>query len=807
MNPKLRGSAAVILLVTGIGGIAVALALRLVDQASGIADTVGVLITALAFLYSRRPDPVSPETLIQHLRAETLGALRHDAQERGLLRPELLPVRLRSRNGDDAWPEPRAAVWSATDFQDHAAGLVTATDGHRRLIVLGPAGAGKSTTAVMMALGLLARGYLPILLKATTWDPYHTAFADWVAKEVVLGRGVRYEHDRGLCQALSDHERTVFLIDGFDASTAHTRRALERLEKEAPHDRHLVLFARGDRIAAPPHYTVHTLMPPKPKAVYKYLRQLAGRLETEDRWRPVLDRVRRGAPDEVTGLLSNPLFLSLARRACADAGDADGDLDPGRLVALVMGKGRAAAEKRLLNEFVSTVMRGRFGTARARRWLGNLAAMLRRRVGGRVAWWQVYTEVPAAVPAVAAGLVLLPAYQLALVMPLGLTRGLAIGLAAGVVLGLLRGVRPSWRAIALAGITASAGVLGIGLAGLPALIPADEPVLPYVIGDTVELGTAFVLTLACRPLLIRRSPLPVLTRLLVPGRVVAAFAVALVACGSASACLVAEWSGARFPLVGGFVAIVVSMGTGTGIATLAARVMAGDLAAPPMPARIVPRLTTALGSPLPYLLRAFPPTVLIGVMAGLTGMVRISLDYGMQIVIVFGLVLGVPVALVIGVLNWLAQPLEDPSAATATTIRRNDGLAAISCVVAIALAATAGILILQGPGQALIAEVQNAPGFHVQPWQGVLFGLTLGVVLASLRTASPAVLVGHVWLAARSAFPWRMQRFLDTLHERGLLRNTGPYYEFSHTLLAEVLDDDTSRTPSTVTPRPADPRG
>ncbi|MEU6717322.1 hypothetical protein ABZ897_38155, partial [Nonomuraea sp. NPDC046802] len=82
--------------------------------------------------------------------------------------------------------------------------------------------------------------------------------------------------------------------------------------------------------------------------------------------------------------------------------------------------------------------------------------------------------------------------------------------------------------------------------------------------------------------------------------------------------------------------------------------------------------------------------LLIGVMAGATGMWRQDVPYGVQIMIVFGFVLGLPIALVVGTVNWLTQPLPDTSAATARTIQRNDRWAAVSSIAAVALVATAG---------------------------------------------------------------------------------------------------------------------
>ncbi|MET8988204.1 hypothetical protein ABZW49_22380 [Nonomuraea wenchangensis] len=792
MSAKARRWVKILLLVTAAVAIAVAVALQKIDMMDGLAGIAALFLTLLGFVTSPRQRPVSTADLCERLRTELESVLNRDAQVRGLLRPELLPVRLLDRNGRDAWRGAGGPVWTASEFQRHAAGLVTgAAPG--RMIVYGPPSSGKSTMALMMALGLLSEGYVPLLLKGSSWDPERDSFADWFDTEVSSVLGPAYECKGNLYEMLGPKAHIVVMIDDFEALAAHAEQAVKRLERDALHSRPLILFARSGTIdpsVLPARYTVRTLAPPKPDLLRKHLRQLVGRSAADGRWRPVLHRINRRQDDDVTALLSTPLFLGLARQVCDDLGSG---LDPGELVTLVDEHGRASAEERLLNEHVTMAistapypgLRLRLDTPRGDRWLRNLAAMLRERKDRRMAWWELHTAIPPAVPTFATALVLSPAYQLALVMPLGLTRGLAIGLAAGVIMGLLRGVTPDARSVVIAGLTATAGVLGIGLLTLS---PAQAA------GDAVELGTAFTLTLACRPLLIRRHvlrlPLPGGRGRNVAGRVVATGAVALVACGSALACLVADGLGAEHVLGGGFQPILVSMATGVGIATMAGRMMAVDLSAPPVPCRLAPRVRGLLGSLLPYLLKAFPPVVLIGVMAGLTGIWRVDgAAYGVQIMIVFGLVLGVPIALVVGTVNWLTQPLPSEPAASARTIRRGDRWAALGCVAAVALVAAAGIMVLRGPGQNLIKTVEDqSGGFSVQPWQGVLFGLTLGVVLASLHTAWPAVTVGQLWLAARGKLPWRTVTFLEELHTRRLLRRTGPYYQFTHDRLADVLD-------------------
>ncbi|MGW6795539.1 hypothetical protein [Streptomyces chartreusis] len=46
---------------------------------------------------------------------------------------------------------------------------------------------------------------------------------------------------------------------------------------------------------------------------------------------------------------------------------------------------------------------------------------------------------------------------------------------------------------------------------------------------------------------------------------------------------------------------------------------------------------------------------------------------------------------------------------------------------------------------------------------------------------------GLVWLAASGRMPWRLMAFLDEAHRRGVLRQSGAYYEFRHLRLQRQL--------------------
>jgi hypothetical protein len=69
---------------------------------------------------------------------------------------------------------------------------------------------------------------------------------------------------------------------------------------------------------------------------------------------------------------------------------------------------------------------------------------------------------------------------------------------------------------------------------------------------------------------------------------------------------------------------------------------------------------------------------------------------------------------------------------------------------------------------------------------GFLFGLAVGT-LALVSRAWGAYMVGHIWLALHGRQPWRLMRFLEDAHGRGVLRQVGGVYQFRHARLQDEL--------------------
>ena len=87
-------------------------------------------------------------------------------------------------------------------------------------------------------------------------------------------------------------------------------------------------------------------------------------------------------------------------------------------------------------------------------------------------------------------------------------------------------------------------------------------------------------------------------------------------------------------------------------------------------------------------------------------------------------------------------------------------------------------------------------GFGFPLWYGLTigsaYGLALGLMVTTLRTASPSYELSRVWLALRGRLPWSLMNFLSDAHQRGVLRQAGAVYQFRHRELQRRL----ARNPS-----------
>lgn len=175
--------------------------------------------------------------------------------------------------------------------------------------------------------------------------------------------------------------------------------------------------------------------------------------------------------------------------------------------------------------------------------------------------------------------------------------------------------------------------------------------------------------------------------------------------------------------------------------------------------------------------------ILVSLLSGLVGGLGIGLVGGVGLVrgtwigVLVGLVAGVPTGFAQFLLMWAEEPALTRPAITPTTSWRGDRTLTSIRVLLAVLAVAAG----------------SALGAHLAP--GAVDGAVVGFLLANFA----AILVAtgpHAWfvyLAATFGFartgqlPLRLMAFLDDAHRLGLLRASGPTYQFRHAELQQYL--------------------
>jgi hypothetical protein len=180
---------------------------------------------------------------------------------------------------------------------------------------------------------------------------------------------------------------------------------------------------------------------------------------------------------------------------------------------------------------------------------------------------------------------------------------------------------------------------------------------------------------------------------------------------------------------------------------------------------------------------------LIGIGGGIGGGARYTSEYGLSLVLFYGLTLGIPAGLAAGLVKWLSYPLkvarpvpsddEDFDGAPL----RGDTIVAIVSILGLALASFLTLLtflnLLDYPVR-VIQSVNSPNGLTLQPMQGLLYGLMMGIVVACFFTAWPTFQIALTILAVSRKLPWRLSRFLRALVQVGILRNEGPFLLFTH---------------------------
>lgn len=261
-----------------------------------------------------------------------------DTSVRGLLSYGTLPVEWELEGGadvaacqatpangagspeDGAWDTGRSRCLRGTD--EVAAAFRTLRK--RRLVLLGDAGAGKSTLATLLVLHLVKTGKgdwpMPVPVSPETWDPDLTHMRDWFEDRL----RTRYpEIDRefgpGTLRGLIDIGHVFPLFDGLDGLPRGARvRLLDVLNRKLTTAEASVITCRvaeyQDAVRnvewAPG--LVLRARPVQPETAARYLADSSPEI-----WRPVTDQLLAEPEGTLATTFTTPLMIRLARQSSA----------------------------------------------------------------------------------------------------------------------------------------------------------------------------------------------------------------------------------------------------------------------------------------------------------------------------------------------------------------------------------------------------------------------------------------------------------------------------------------------------------
>jgi RecA/RadA recombinase len=317
--------------IVGFGGFALALA--------------GVVVSVLGWLrrVGRGVEARSVSVVADSLAEGVFGQWRTAAGERGLLTPALIPVgwswspqpvtgTLTAALDGGFGPLPGTAV--VTEGQLRAGGgrdelfAVYAGLASGRVVVVGPAGSGKSGSAVLLVLDALehrervgdterARVPVPVLFTAHGWDPTTNSAGGWLSAQLVATYPV-FQHRGGQAEAAAvvAAGAVTLILDGLDEMDQALRPAALRALNDAPfrvvvltRDQEMVQASEAAWLTGAAALGLHEVTSP---AGADYLEKACNGPPPSG-WSQLLTELREHPDSVLSHGLSTPLMLNLVR--------------------------------------------------------------------------------------------------------------------------------------------------------------------------------------------------------------------------------------------------------------------------------------------------------------------------------------------------------------------------------------------------------------------------------------------------------------------------------------------------------------
>lgn len=322
-----------------------------------------------------------------------------------------LEAELRQSRFDTPGP---IVTWSITDGSAKHKPVSEIAEGYldlagRRMILLGDAGAGKTTAAMLLALGVLRKKLehkvgVPVFLPLSSWDVRREHLLAWMARQLKESYPRLAVHGRKAALDLVLNGRVLPVLDGLDEIHDNVRaRAIAEINSAWPSYRPFVLTCRASdehRVLGESEIgrsaTIARLSPVAPDNASRFLRDVLPRHRLH-LWEDVFARMKNDPAGPLATAFSSPLTLWLVRRSYAD-----GPEEPARLLYFT---DHQDIRDHLLDGLLPAVFAerpldpgdrrriGDWGVAKATDWLTVLARWLIRMDTTDLKWWELYRMV------------------------------------------------------------------------------------------------------------------------------------------------------------------------------------------------------------------------------------------------------------------------------------------------------------------------------------------------------------------------------------------------------------------------------
>ncbi|MFL6124961.1 NACHT domain-containing protein [Actinophytocola sp.] len=636
-----------------------------------------------------------------------------------------------------------------------------------RLVILGPAGSGKTILMMQFVLDFLKsrrdEDRVPVMFSMRSWDP-EIPLRTWLANQLIRdypGLAAPGPGGANLAAALVAGDRILPILDGFDEIGSGLHRAV--LEALNATTMPLLLTSR------PPEYNDAvdgTRVLGKAAVVeldelrFDDVTDYLTRSSTTTTWVPVLRRIT--TTDPLVAVLTNPLMIMLARTIYSDTPDQQPDelLDRDRFDT------KKKIEQHLLEAYLSAVYRPVVGrrnwrSERAERWLWHLARMNT----SNLAWWQLGRTAARSTRSLLVGSVVAISCGLTVWSQTNLELGIASGVAIAVSIGVVTGVRLRASARYLAGIaggTLFGAIIGVlHGAGLEYWLPAGFLIglvlgIPVSLSGGVEPGPARVRQPIRRPA--SRTTSQIRT-------------VSMITAGLTIGIILAKWGDGDSELIPGLIGVAFVCGF-IGIVVCSISNIFEPVTEKDIKGEV---------------LRRWRESPIIALFAG-GGAVALVFSLSIERMttgafvgyFIFGSVLALVLRFVVRFVRGFEAPIDIGVVVSPKLLLAADRRNAVFQSLVLGLVGALLIGPVVGFGSGLATAGLRA---------ALVAGLLFGVIRLSGSAWGRWLLIARVWLPLTARLPWALPTFLEEAHYRGVFRQVGAVYEFRHDRLREYLVD------------------